>query len=119
MGKVEAIRRLIAKQEETRFSGISEGQIKILCDIATVMDLQGVYKKHNHSIAYVAGYTNVKAVKQALAGLERRGLIIRLYNQPNPKCVIRCLYFTEPFAEMIKEEVIGNDAAGRISTNDN
>lgn len=81
MDKAEAIRRVIAKQEETRFSGISEGQIKILCDIATVMDLQGVYKKHNHSIAYVAGYTNVKAVKQALAGLENRGLIIRLYNQ--------------------------------------
>lgn len=105
MNKAEAIKRIIAKQEEARFNGISEKQIKILCDIATVMDLQGVYKKHNSSIAYVAGYTRTNAAKQALAGLESRGLIIRLYNQPNPKCVVRCLYFTEPFAEMIREEM--------------
>ena len=119
MNKAEAIKRIIAKQEETKFSGISERQVKILCDIATVMDLQGVYKKHNSAIAQVAGYPYGKAVKQALAGLERRGLIIRLYNQPNPKCVVRCLYFTELFAEMIREEMGKNDTTGRISANDN
>ena len=102
MNKAEAIRRVMAKQ---KYDGISEGQIKILCDIATVMDLQGVYKKHNSAIARATGYTYVKGVKHALAGLENRGLIIRLYNKQSPKCVIRRLYFTELFAEMIREEM--------------
>lgn len=94
-----AIRRIVASRKPL-FDGISERQIEILCDIATT---EGEYNKTNSDIARMCRYlTFHKGVKQALNGLERRGLINRIYISDEKGYVKRIIKLAKGFAYAVE-----------------
>lgn len=105
--KIEyAIRRIVASRRPL-FDGVSERQIEILCDIATT---EGEYAKTNSDIARMCRYlTFHKGAKQALNGLERRGLINRIYISDKKGYTKRIIKLSKGFAYAVEMKMKGDE----------